>query len=268
MHPPRGSRPALPRLASRLAAALALAAALLLPAASPAMAAGVTISAEPLLAGHVRPGAWAGVRVHLENDGPLVDGELRISGSQQGRSTFGVAVQLATGASQDHILYGQPGFFGGRFVITLVSGGATVATQDVSVTAHDAYTPTTFIVAERPEGILADIRRGATVPQSNAPVVVSIGTDDLPERIEAWAAVDRLVWQDVDSSRLSRDQLTALRTWVSAGGRLTIVGGTTATTTLGAFPAEIFPFTPDRTVDASPTDLASLLGTLPVGASA
>ena len=42
-----------------------------------------------MLGGNVRPGAWAGFRVHLENSGPAIRGELRITGGAQGSSTYG-----------------------------------------------------------------------------------------------------------------------------------------------------------------------------------
>ena len=49
---------------------------------------------------------------------------------------------------------------------------------------------------------------------------------DLPERVEAWGALDRLIWQDIDATALDADQLAALRGWIAGGGRLVIVGGT------------------------------------------
>jgi len=63
----------------------------------------ITMTAEPLLDGNVRRGQWAAVRVHLENDGPAVDGELRISGMDQGAATYSVVIQLATGAWYDPV---------------------------------------------------------------------------------------------------------------------------------------------------------------------
>ena len=44
--------------------------------------------------------------------------------------------------------------------------------------------------------------------------------EDLPARVEAWSAIDRLVWQDVDTAKLQPEQLSALRTWLGLGGRL------------------------------------------------
>ena len=75
---------------------------------------------------------------------------------------------------------------------------------------------------------------------------------DLPTRIEAWSALDRLVWQDVDASTLSAEQLTAMRGWLALGGRLVIVGGTGGIGALGGFPDDILPYRPSSTVDVAP----------------
>lgn len=230
-------------------------------------ASGVVMTAQPMLDGNVRPGTWAAVRVSVENDGPALDGELRISSAEQGRSSYGIAVQLASGARQDHILYGQPGFFGARFLVTLVSDGSIIARQEAPVTTSEAGSSSVFVIAERPEELVRDIRAAVTSPNLARPVVVAITPEDLPPRVEAWAPIDRLVWQDIDSTRLGSEQLAALRTWIALGGRLVIAGGSTGATTLGAFPAELLPYRPSQTVDASLMDLEGLLGILPAGAT-
>jgi hypothetical protein len=38
------------------------------------------------------------IRVELTNDGPAIDGELRIAGGSQGRTRFSVEVDLPTGS--------------------------------------------------------------------------------------------------------------------------------------------------------------------------
>ncbi len=260
--------------AAAVAIALAGCVALLLPA-TPAAAAepeagpdsSVSIAAEPLLGGTFRPGAWAAVRVRLENGGPALDGELRISSAGQRASTFGIAVHLAPGARQEHILYGQTAPFGRGFTITLVSGGAVHATVPVPVAVNAARSAGIYVVAERPEALAGPIHRAAFSGQRVAPQVVTIGPEDLPPRAEAWSSVDLLVWQDVDSSRLTGDQVEALETWLTLGGQLMILGGSTGTTTLGAFPPALLPYRPVSAVEVSAADLAALLGSVPDAAA-
>jgi hypothetical protein len=128
------------------------------------------------------------------------------------------------------------------------------------------WTPTIVVVAERPEAIVGDIRAGTSSPNFNPPVIVTVGPDELPSRIEAWSAIDRLVWQDMDSTALTEAQVEALRGWVTAGGQLAIVGGTTGTSTLDAFPGDLLPYRPTVTVDVPTEDLEDLLATLPADA--
>lgn len=278
MHPPVTLQP-LQRHLGGLAAAVLLLVVLLVPAASaraadaapstaPAATADLRLSAVPLLNGNVRPGSWMAVRVHLENDGPAVDGELRVTGGNTGDSRYGVRVQLATGARQDHVLYAQPAWFGARLAISLVSDTQVLLSQQLKVTALDPSSPTVVVVAERPDRIVSDIRAGTSNPQFGTQVVIlTVRPEDLPPRVEAWSAIDRLVWQDSDSTRLSVEQLDALRTWVGAGGRFVLVGGSTGITGLGAFPADLLPYRPTLTVDVATSDLANLLGTLPADAA-
>lgn len=239
------------------------------PAASPSLAprTDLRIEGRALLGGHVRPGAWAAVVVHVENDGPAIAGELRIRSNQQGRSQYGRVVELPNGARQDHTLYAQMALFGSRLNIDFVSDGQTLVTREVQVKSHDAYSPIVAIVAERPEGIQAGVSEGARNPNAQAPTVITISVADLPERVEAWSAIDRLVWQDVDAATMTAGQTEALRLWLGAGGRLVIVGGTTGVGPVRGFPEDLLPFRADQTIDVAPADLSALLGTLPADAA-
>ena len=223
------------------------------------------LTARPLLGGNVRPGSWLGVRVHLENDGPAVRGELRLTGGAQQGSRYSVEVELPTGARQDHLLYSQPTWSGGRLTASLVVGEETLAEQRMTLTPIEAYTTTVFIVAERPEAIAAGVRGIATVQGQPMARVMTVGPEDLPARAEAWAVIDRLVWQDVDPARLGPQQLDALTTWVGAGGRLVIVGGQAGIAGADGLPVDLLPYVPTSTIDVPASDLEPLVGALPAG---
>ena len=228
----------------------------------------LTIEARALLGGHVRPGAWTAVDVLVTNNGPAVTGELRIRGPNSGQSRYGVQADLPPGAIQRFTLYAQTALFGSRVNIDFVSGDQTMATQQVRITSHDAYSPLVAVIAERPAGILPAVTAAMVNPNASTAAVIQLQVFDLPPRVEAWAAIDRLVWQDVDASQLTNEQLDALRLWVGAGGRLTILGGTTGGGTIRGFGAELLPFDPVKTVDVATSDLAAILGTLPSTATA
>jgi hypothetical protein len=244
----------------RLASASALLPLFLVFLAPSATAADLTIKAKALLDGHVRAGSWAAVSVTIRNDGPPVRGELRLTDNRAGVSTYGAEVELPTTSEKAFVLYGQPSIFVNELKVSLVSGGQTVATTSVKVSRHDATKPIVAIVAERPERIVGDVT-AAMASNPSRPDVISLTTRDLPPRVEPWFGIDQLVWQDLDTATLSADQLAALDTWIAAGGRLVVVGGTAGATALTGLPAGILPYRPTTTVDASPADIRTLLGT-------
>lgn len=252
----------------RAVAAVLLAVAALLPAAPvPVRAAEpVTMEARALLEGHARLGSWFAIAVDLANDGPAVTGELRIAGGANARTQYGVEVELATGSRKQFVLYAQPPAFG-TLAVSLVSGSTTVAKRTVAIALHDASQLVVGVLAEQPGRIAAELD---LLPSAAGllPVVVSLEPQDLPERVEGWAALDRLVWQDTDAAALSTLQLEALRRWIAGGGRLVIAGGLAGPDALAALPDAILPYRPTAVLDADPEVLRGLLGSLPGDAAA
>ncbi|MGZ8513490.1 MAG: hypothetical protein ACXW4H_00465 [Candidatus Limnocylindrales bacterium] len=249
-------------------AALGLVLAMLGPAAASTAAADLpTMEAHALLAGNARIGSWMAIQVHLVNNGPAVTGELRLAGGTQGQTRFGTAVDLPTQSDKTYVLYAQPPAFGSELAVSLTQGDQTVVGAKVKFTIHDATQLMVAVVAEHPEGIVGNL---GLLPNQNqlAPLVMSLTPEDLPDRVEAWGALDRVVWQDVDADRLSPAQLEALRGWVAGGGRLVIAGGTAGPKVLGAFPDTLLPYRPVTTTDVPAASLGGILGVLPGDATA
>jgi hypothetical protein len=238
------------------------------PTPSPAGNPSITLTAQPLLGGTFRVGAWAAVRVDVANAGPAVDGELRLSSASGRGSTFSLPVQLATGARQEHFLYGNLGFFGNRYEIALVAEDYTHALTRVPVDGVASDAPIVMVVAERPEAIVGDIDEGLELLREASAKVVAIAPEDLPARVEPWASIDVVIWQDVESNRLNPAQLEAMQAWLATGGDAVIVNGSTGSSSLGAFEAaELLPYRPAGLVDVATADLLSLLGGLPPSAA-
>jgi hypothetical protein len=230
---------------------------------SPTMAAdGLTMEATALLDGHARTGQWMAIDVHLVNDGPAITGELRLAGGAQGRTRFSTPVDLPTQSDKVYRMYIQPPAFGRELDVALVDGATTIATVKTTFTIHDATQLVVGIVAERPGEIIGSLD---LLPDVNnvAPLTIALDPTDLPERVEAWSTLDRLIWQDVDAARLTTAQLDALRGWVAGGGRLVIAGGTSGPSSLSAFPDQLLPYRPSTTTDVAASTLVGLLGEIP-----
>ena len=235
-----------------------------LPAAS-AVGAGPTMEAAVMLQGHARVGAWMAVQVRIRNEGAAMTGELRMAGGAQTGNRFGTVVDLPPGSDKIYWLYSVPPAFGGSVQVALVQGDRTLATVPVAFSVHDAAQLVVGVIAEQPEAIVPDLDL-VPAAQGQPPAVVRLGIEDLPERVEAWAPLDRIVWQDADSSQLSARQVEALRGWISSGGRLVIAGGTSGGASLGGFPDDLLPYRPTATVDVPAMSLATLLGGVPADA--
>lgn len=225
-----------------------------------------TMTARVLLQGHARLGSWIAIEVHLVNSGPSISGELRLQGGTQGGTRYSTAVQLDSPSDKTWILHAQPPSFGQQLEVQLVSGGKVLLREKVAVRFQDPGQLMVGVIAEDSPGIVGSL----TVPndgRQQPAVIVPLTVADLPTRIEAWSALDRLVWQDVDASSLTGEQLTALRGWLALGGRLVIVGGTSGIGALAGFPDDILPYRPTATVDVAPASLGTLMGSLPKDAT-
>jgi hypothetical protein len=265
--PGHGTRAWVRALAIRVIALLGVVATSLGPFALTGAAAGsLTMDARIMLQGHARAGTWAAIEVNLANDGPAILGELRMDGGSQSNARYAMAVDLPTGSRKTYVLHAQPPAFGRNVKVDLVSNEQTVESVSVAYLVHDATQLVVGVLGERPAGVVSQIHLPIS-PVGAAPAIVPLTVADLPERAEGWSVLDRLVWQDVDSNQLSTEQLTALRQWLAAGGRLVIVGGSAGIGTLSAFPDDILPFRPTATLDLDPSALTTLLGPLPAAAA-
>ena len=86
--------------------------------------------------------------------------------------------------------------------VQLVDGDKSVAEAPVAVAIHDQTQLVVGVVAENPAKIVGELDLPAN-QNSVAPVIATLTPADLPERIQAWAAIDRLIWQDTDASTLT-----------------------------------------------------------------
>jgi hypothetical protein len=204
------------------------------------------------------------IEVHLRNDGPPVTGELRLTAGSGARTSFGVAVDMPTGSDKRYVVYAQPPNFGASLDVSLVASGAVVTKASVAYELHQTNQTLIGVVADDAGRVIAglDLPVLQNVP---APALFALAPESLPDRVQGWSGLDRLVWQDADSTRLSSAQVAALRSWVASGGRLVIVGGTAGPGMLSAIPDDLLPYRPEATIDVAASELGGLLGRLPDG---
>ena len=205
-----------------LLAFLWLAALLLRPV---AQADGLSLSARAGFDGLFKETAAVPVLVSVRNDGPPIEGEIRVAVDDitGGVVVYSAPVSLPTGSDKRVALYVHVLPFAGDLTVQLVSDQTVVAeveTDPLNMTPRDDLLY--GVVTSDPGGLafletITGGRAGADVAY--------LDLADLPDVSIAWRALDILVLDDVDTSRLTAGQLAALRAWAENGGQLVVTGG-------------------------------------------
>jgi hypothetical protein len=170
-----------------------------------------------------KAGHWLTVRAVVANEGPPLDGELRLSMRTGGEIVvYTQRIEIASKARK-LATFQIPGSVGiPDLKLSLRANEVDVVTRDVPLRT---LTPTEFLVGVMtddglvPTG-LASVRRGG-----NPVVVARLAPTDLPTDPLPFQALDALVIRQAASDRLTPEQRTALRTWVEQGGQLVVAGG-------------------------------------------
>lgn len=210
---------------------------------------------------------WTPITVISTNDGDdILEAELRVevTGLTGGNTLYSTPIDLPRGSRKVSTLYvyGLTSF-GGEVEVDLVRRGRVILSQrgDVDFVGREVLLIGQW--TDSPQAIVSF--GGVKVPQTK----VAIGyltEDDLPPMAMGWAALDVLVISDADTGTLTEAQRTALRQWVTQGGRLIIVGGSSFARTLSG----LADLTPIAASDARAVNLAPLstVGGTPFSANA
>ena len=201
-----------------------------------------TISMEitPAFEGHFKYGEWLPLWVELENNGADVNGELQVSIAGNNSLQYVVPVELPAGARKRLPVYVLPNNFSRQLLVSLVSGGETLAAQKIQIQPHPNLVFMTGIASPQRDA-LALIEAAEFPGMRRERVTVDVPLALLPERFEGLRSLDMLILNDVDTSTLTPDQLRALESWVAQGGRLVIGGGVGAQKTVSGLPPALFP---------------------------
>lgn len=188
--------------------------------------------------------SWTPVRVTVSNLGADLQAELHFRDQHTGFDVSNVLyvypVDLPAQSRKAFTLYlplrGQR-----QLQVDLVDGqGRLLLTQRRSVEALDGQAMLVGVVASDPS--LLNGLAGLSTANRQRVAVAHLGLEDLPPLPQAWNGLDVLVFNDVDTSRLSPAQQEALSTWLGFGGKLVVGGGPNAAQTIAGLQA-LLPFT-------------------------
>jgi hypothetical protein len=183
------------------------------------------------------------VIITARNDGPPLDGELRvITGGSAGAGAlvYSAPVSLPTGSDKRIPLVVHLPAFQGPLVVQLVSGEEVIGEVTANrLSLAGADTLLYGVVTPDPGG-LAFLE---TIPGGRGDAAVAfLDLSDLPDVSSAWNALDVLVLDDTDTSRLTAGQSASLRAWIESGGQFVVTGGPGGPTTAAGV-ADLLPVT-------------------------
>lgn len=202
------------------------------------------------------------VFVSVRNDGAAIEGEIQVISPVGGEELiYSAPVSLPAGADKRVPLVVQLLPFVGEVTVRLVSGEDVLAetkSNHLTVIGQDQLL---YGVAGSDPGALAFLEM---IPGRRSDAAVAfLDLADLPEVSSAWNALDVLVLDDIDTSRLTAGQKEAMRAWIESGGQLVVTGGPGGPQTAAGV-AELLPVavTGVTTVDALPA-LSEFVGSSP-----
>lgn len=219
----------------------------------------ISLQVTPAFDGYFKNGEWLAAWAEIENNGKNVDGQLSVQiTSSATQANYSATVSLPTGARKRVPLYILPNNFSRELEVQLSGPDGQLAKQKITVRPQANLNFLVGLVAGERGGLA--LLNGVTLPGQERPkVIVDVALADLPERMEGLRSFDMLVFNDIDTSRLTPSQAAALSDWVQQGGRLVIGGGTGAAMTFSGLPASLLPASLAGQADLQAEDLQGLV---------
>jgi hypothetical protein len=175
--------------------------------------------------GYFRPNLWMPLLINVNNSGPELTGELRVtSNTTAGLATnaYSVDIDLATQASKQVALNIKLLDFSTSVQVELVTSAGIIATAQRPVKLIPPADILYVVITESPRGVI-DLQPASSgqgrVYQGNWRVA------NLPRTAAGLSGLDGMLLTDVDSGNLSAEQRQAIGDWVLSGGHLVVTGG-------------------------------------------
>ncbi len=198
--------------------------------------------------GSFREDNWIPLYVRLTNDGIAVEGRLVVrpeTSNDAVTNTYTLPINLPGGSRQAVFMYITAQSFANEIRVELIDrDGVVLAVTPVLVRSIQPRDRLNVLVSQSPSGIL-DLTGIHDAGFQGFQASWTI--DNIPDRVEGLAAVDWLLFNDIDSGNLSTDQQTALRDWVAGGGHLVVTGGANWQRTAAGF-NDVLPLVPEGSV--------------------
>ena len=216
---------------------------------------GVTMTVQAGYDGYYKTGSILPVIVTAANDGPPIEGELRIvqgSRASGDRVVYNTPISLPTQSNKRVFMYVYPVDFNKDVEVELLDENGRSILKTTSNPIRQLPQDSLLYGVVTPEPGNLDYLEDVTGGRSEA-AVAYLNLDDLPDLPPAWNELDVLVLHDVDTGQLSAAQMDALTAWLSTGGQLVVAGGAGWQKTSTAL-ADILPvsITGSETVDDLP----------------
>lgn len=188
---------------------------------------GLTVEVQAGFDGLYKGEYWFPVKVTVANDGPPIEGEIRVIKRDtipDRRLVFRAPVSLPTRSNKEVTIYAYLPDPSPNLDIEVLDDDGKVLVETSSGRLSRVPTNDLFYGVVSPDP--GEFSFLDNVPGGRAGTAVAFLTlNDLPAIPSAWNALDVLILNDVDTAQLNTDQLKAMDAWISTGGQLVITGG-------------------------------------------
>ncbi|MCA9960787.1 MAG: hypothetical protein KC443_17225 [Anaerolineales bacterium] len=190
-------------------------------------ASGITLTAQAGFDGFYKAGNWLPVQITVGNNGPAIEGELRMtvgSFASGEEVIYNTPISLPTQSNKQVTLYVDMPRILNTPKVQLLDGNGRLVIEVATNTLSQLSSEDLLYGIVSPDPGELEFLEDVTGSYKRASVAF-IDIDGLPETAPAWNSLDVLVFNDTDTGNLSTKQQEALRQWVNTGGQLVVTGG-------------------------------------------
>lgn len=186
----------------------------------------VTLRAQIGFDGFCKEQEWLPIHVQVENTGPDLNAEVQVSYNNDtgGASTASMNVELASGSRKEFFLDTNFAWaFNRRVTVALLVDGQVLKKVNANANCLAGENLLVGVLADTSSAydVLVDVK-----PLNGLVRLAQLEIVDLPDRAQAWGALDALILSNIDTGAFTPEQTQALHSWIAAGGKLLVIGGT------------------------------------------